>query len=64
MNPDCQTCANAYHGADGVDYCRPANSQRGIKCSPAAADGCKQYEPADVITVYLCDCMGRGDSGN
>ena len=62
MNPpDCQTCANAYHGADGVDYCRPANSFRGIKCSPAAADGCKQYEPADVITVYLCDCMGRGD---
>ena len=60
MNPpDCQTCANRYPGADGVDYCRTDNALFGMKCSLAAADGCKRYEPNEYAgLVFMGDGIG------
>lgn len=64
MKPDCQSCANRYQGADLSLRCRVHSN--GLKCSLAAAEGCKKFRreagtDAEEITVNLCDCQGRGD---
>jgi hypothetical protein len=42
----CPGCANAYNGADDIQRCRI----NGLKSSPANADGCKLFEPAESST--------------
>ena len=65
MTPDCQSCQNKYMADDRIYRCRPASGS--IACSPAAADGCKSYEPgtdADESPWYAggwCVDQGRGD---
>ena len=61
----CPDCRNSYDGADGVLRCR-INSN-GLKCSLAAADGCKRFERepgadgAESKEYQFWYCDGRGD---
>lgn len=69
MKPDCRECRHAYAGADGAQRCRVHRD--GLKCSLAAAEGCKRFErkpdtqaaesPAHRVWFDDCDWMGRGD---
>jgi len=66
-NTDCPDCRHSYDGSDGVLRCRIHSN--GLKCSPAAADGCKTFEreagtdgiESPAHRVWFCDRQGRGD---
>ena len=58
---DCLSCVHSYQGNDLVMYCRVDKSAFGLKCSPEAAEDCKQFSREPGSDAEDAPPLWRGD---